>query len=144
MIARPCTGIWPQLQAAVPGVQIEETSIDDQYVKMVYGKVVLVKQKSCLVRTAVYTTWVPVVMDPVSYDVLPGRRTWQTWGARLSRLWGLTSRTASANAHASVTSPSRVWNRRTSRNVGGRASRWRPCCIVAQVPRSRCMRPSSG
>ena len=34
---------------------------------------VLVKQKSCLVRTALHTTWGPVVMDPVSYAVFPGK-----------------------------------------------------------------------
>ena len=46
---------------------------DDQYVKIADGKLVLVKQKSCPVRTALHTMWGPVVMDPVSYAVLPGK-----------------------------------------------------------------------
>ena len=45
---------------------------DDQYVKMADDKLVLVKQKSCPVRTALHKMWRPVVMDPVSYAVLPG------------------------------------------------------------------------
>ena len=47
--------------------------IDDQYVKMADGKLVLVKQKSCTVRAALHTLWGPVMMDPVSYAVLPGK-----------------------------------------------------------------------
>ena len=46
---------------------------DDHYVKMTDGKLVLVKQKSCPVRTALYTMWGPVVMDPVTYVILPGK-----------------------------------------------------------------------
>ena len=37
------------------------------------GKLVLVKQKSCPVRTALHTKWGPVVTDPVSYAVLRGK-----------------------------------------------------------------------
>ena len=36
-------------------------------------KLVLVKQTSCPVRTALHTMWGPVVMDPVSYAVLQGK-----------------------------------------------------------------------
>ena len=39
---------------------------------MVGGKLELVKQKSCSVRTALHKMWGLVVMDPVSYVVLPG------------------------------------------------------------------------
>ena len=46
---------------------------DDRYVKMVYGKLVQVKQKSCPVRTALHIVWGPVVMNPVSYAALPGK-----------------------------------------------------------------------
>ena len=46
---------------------------DDQYVKMAPEKLVVVKQKSCPVRTALHTVGVSVVMDPVSYAVLPGK-----------------------------------------------------------------------
>ena len=46
---------------------------DDQYGKTADGKLVLVKQKSCPARTASHTMWGPVVMDPVSYAVLPGK-----------------------------------------------------------------------
>ena len=61
-----------KLQAAVPDIQIVGPMTDDQYIKMAEGKLVLVKQKSCPVRTALHTMWGPVVMDPVSYAVLPG------------------------------------------------------------------------
>ena len=57
--------------AAVPDVQIVGPMIDDQYVKMADGKLMLVKQKSCPVRTALRTMWGPVVMDRVSSAVLP-------------------------------------------------------------------------
>ena len=55
-----------KLQAAVPDVQIVGPMTDDQYVKMADGRLVLVMQKSCPVRTALHTMWGPVVMDPVS------------------------------------------------------------------------------
>ena len=57
--------IAAKLLATVPEVQIVGPVTDDQYVKMVDGKLVLVKQKSCHVRTALHTMWGPVVMDPV-------------------------------------------------------------------------------
>ena len=44
-----------KLQAAVPDVQNVGPMTYDQYVKMVDGKLV-VKQKSCPVRTALHTT----------------------------------------------------------------------------------------
>ena len=44
-----------KLQAAVPDVQIVGPMTDDQYVKMIDGKLVLVRQKSCSMRTALYT-----------------------------------------------------------------------------------------
>ena len=62
-----------KMQAAVPDVQIVGSMTDDQYVKMADGKFVLVKQKSCPVRTALQTMWGPVVMDLVSNAVLPGK-----------------------------------------------------------------------
>ena len=62
-----------KLQAAVSDVQIAGPMADDQYVKISDCKLVLVKQKSCAVRTALHTMWGPVVMDPISYDVLPGK-----------------------------------------------------------------------
>ena len=62
-----------KMQGAVPDVQIVGPMTDDQYVKMADGKLVLVNQTSCPVRTALHTIWGQVVMDPVSYDVLPGR-----------------------------------------------------------------------
>ena len=61
-----------KLQAAVSDVQIVRSMADDQYVKIVDGKLVLVKQKSCPVRIYLYTMWGPVVMDPVSYAVFAG------------------------------------------------------------------------
>ena len=48
------------LQAAVPDVEIVGPMTDDQYVKMVDGKSVLVKQKSCPVETALHTMWAPI------------------------------------------------------------------------------------
>ena len=62
-----------KLQTAVPDVQIVGPMIDEQHVKMADGKLVLVKQKSCSVRTALHTMWGPVMMDPVSYAVFPGK-----------------------------------------------------------------------
>ena len=62
-----------KLEAAVPEVQIVGPMTNGQYVNMANGKLVLVKQKSCPVRTALHTMWRPVVMDPVSYSVLPGK-----------------------------------------------------------------------
>ena len=111
--------VTAKLQATVPDVQIVRSMTDDQYVKMAHAKLVLVKHKSFPVRTALHTMWGPVVMDPVSYTVFAGQggrgdlgepdsrgsgnyRVWQPW-----------------RMHASVTSPSSVWNRRASRNVGG-------------------------
>ena len=44
---------------------------DDQYAKMADSKLVLVRQKSYLVRTALHTMRGSVVMDPVRYAVLP-------------------------------------------------------------------------
>ena len=44
-----------KLQADVSDVQIVGPMTDDQYVKRVDGKLVLVKQKSCPVRTALYS-----------------------------------------------------------------------------------------
>ena len=61
-----------KLQAAAPADQIVGPMTDDQNVKMADGKLVLVKQKSCPVRTAVHAMWGPVVMDPASYTTLPG------------------------------------------------------------------------
>ena len=46
---------------------------DDQYVKMVDGKLVLVKKKSRPVRTASDTMWAPVMMDLISFAVLPDK-----------------------------------------------------------------------
>ena len=51
--------------ATVPKVKIVGTMTD--------GKLVLVKQKSCPVRTSLHTMWGLMVMDPVSYAVLPGK-----------------------------------------------------------------------
>ena len=65
--------VGAKLQPAVPDVQIVGPMTDDQYVKMANGKLVLVKQTSCPVRIALHTIWGPVVMDPVSYAVLPGK-----------------------------------------------------------------------
>ena len=48
-----------------------ESMTDDQYMKMADGKLVLVRQKSCLMRTALHTMRGSVVMDPVRYAVLP-------------------------------------------------------------------------
>ena len=62
-----------KLLAAVPDVQIVGLETDDQYVEMVDGKLVLVKQNSRPVRTALHTMWAPVVTDPISYAVLPGK-----------------------------------------------------------------------
>ena len=62
-----------KLQAAVPDVEIVGPMINDQHVKMADGKLELVKQKSCLVKTTFHTMWGPVVMDPVSYAVSPGK-----------------------------------------------------------------------
>ena len=44
-------------QAAVPDVQIVGPMTDNQYVEMATGKLVLVEQKSCPVRTALHTLW---------------------------------------------------------------------------------------
>ena len=44
-----------KLHSAVPDVQIVGPMTEDHYVKMADGKSVLVKQKSCLVRTASHT-----------------------------------------------------------------------------------------
>ena len=62
-----------KLQAVVPDVQIVGPMIDDQYVKMAAGKLVLLKQKSCLLRTALHRMKGLVVMDAVLYAVLPGK-----------------------------------------------------------------------
>ena len=62
-----------KLQAADLNVQIVGPMTDDQYVKMANGKLMLVKQKSCFVRTTLHTMRGPVMMDPVSYAVLPGK-----------------------------------------------------------------------
>ena len=56
-----------KLQAAVLNVQVMGSMVVDQYVKMADVKLVLVKQKSCPVRTVLHMMWGPVVMDPVSY-----------------------------------------------------------------------------
>ena len=60
-----------KLQAAVPDVQTVGVMSDDQYVNMANSKLVLVKHKSCPVRIALHTMWGPVVIDRVSYTVLP-------------------------------------------------------------------------
>ena len=62
-----------KLQAAVPDVQIVGPMIDDQYVKMADGKLVLARQKSCPMRSALPTMWEPVVMDPIWYAVLSSK-----------------------------------------------------------------------
>ena len=54
-----------KLLPAVPDIQIMATITNDQYVEMVDGKLVLVKQTSCPVRTALHAMWGPVVMNPV-------------------------------------------------------------------------------
>ena len=63
-----------KLQAAIPDVQIVWPMTDDQYVKMTDGKLLPVVQKSCPVKAALHIMWGPVVMDPVSYAVLPGKK----------------------------------------------------------------------
>ena len=65
-----------KLRAAVPDVQIVGPMTDDQYLNMANGKLVLVEEKSCPVKTALHTMSGPVVMDPVSYAVMPGKETW--------------------------------------------------------------------
>ena len=62
-----------KLQVAVPDAQIVGPMTDDQYVKMADGKLILVKEKSCPVKTALHTMWGLVVMYPASYAVLPGK-----------------------------------------------------------------------
>ena len=111
--------VAPKLQTAVPDVQIVGPMTDDQYVKMADGKLVLRKQKSYPVRTALHTMWGPVVMDPVSYAVLPSKEDVVILRSPTLAALGINCTTALVNARASVISPSRVWNRRTSRNVGG-------------------------
>ena len=61
-----------KLQATVPDAQIVGPMTDDQYVNMADGKVVLVKQISSPVRTALHTMRGLGVMDSVSYAVLAG------------------------------------------------------------------------
>ena len=63
-----------KFQAAVSDVQIVGPMTNDQYVKMADCKLVLVKQKSCSVRTTLHTMWGPVMMDTVSCAVLPGNK----------------------------------------------------------------------
>ena len=61
-----------KLQATVPDVQVVGSMTNARDVKMAHGKLVQVKRKYGPVRTALYTMWGPVVLDPVSYAVLPG------------------------------------------------------------------------
>ena len=62
-----------KLKAAVPDVQIVGPMTEGQYVNTTDGKLMQVKQKLCPVKAALHTMWGPVVMDPVSYAVLPGK-----------------------------------------------------------------------
>ena len=64
-ISTMSVSVAAKLQAAVPDVQIVGLMTD--------GKLVLVKQNSCPVRAALHTMWGPVVIDPVSFAVLPGK-----------------------------------------------------------------------
>ena len=48
-------GVAVKLQVTVPVVQIVGPMNDDQYMKMATGKLVLVEQKLCPVRTALHT-----------------------------------------------------------------------------------------
>ena len=87
---------------------------DDQYVEMADGKLVLIEQKSCPVRTALHTMWGSMEMDPVSYAVLPSEEDVVILGSP-----ALAALEIYMSDSASVISPSRVWNRQTSMNVGG-------------------------
>ena len=62
---------------------------DGQHVKMADGKLVLVKQMSCSVKTALDTMWGPVVMDPVTYAVLPGKEDVVMLGSRALAALGI-------------------------------------------------------
>ena len=57
-------------------------------------------------------------MDPVSYAVLPGKEDVVILGNPTLATLVINVQDNLANARASVSSPSRVWNRHTSRNFG--------------------------
>ena len=75
LVSRTSWKVWQEkLQVTAPDVHIVGPMTDGRYVEMANDKLVVVKQKSCSVKTALHTIWGPVVMDPVgSYAVLPGK-----------------------------------------------------------------------
>ena len=65
-------GVAAKLQAMVPDVQVVRPMAGEHLVKLANGNVERVEQKTCLVRTALHTSWGPVVVDPCSFAVMPG------------------------------------------------------------------------
>ena len=61
-----------QLQAAVPDVQVVTSMARAHPVKLADGNVRSMQSKTCLVRTALHTSWGPVVLEPCHYAVMPG------------------------------------------------------------------------
>ena len=134
--------VTAKLQAAVFGVRIVGPMTDDQYMNMADGKLVLVKQKSCAVRTALHTMWGPVVI--VSHAALPGKGNVVILGIPTLAALGI-------NVYESLSEHLRKRNL----SVQGVESpnfqecrqvsiAWRLYCSAAQVPPSRRSRPTNG
>ncbi|CAM9167047.1 unnamed protein product [Sphacelaria rigidula] len=64
-------GVAAKLQAMIPDIRVVTPMSGKQLVKLANGNVERMKQKSCPVQTALYTSWGPVALDPCSYAVMP-------------------------------------------------------------------------
>ena len=60
------------MQAAVPDVQVVTSMARAHPVKPADGNVRSMQSKTCLVPTALHTSWGPVVLEPCHYAVMPG------------------------------------------------------------------------
>lgn len=61
-----------KLQAKFPDVKIVGPMDTPQQIRVADGRVLQVIEKTCLVRVALHTSWVPVTVDWFSFAVMPG------------------------------------------------------------------------
>ena len=65
-------GIANKLQAAFPDVQVVKGMAHPGKFKVAYGRVLVVQERTCLVRIALHTSWGLITVDPFCFAVIPG------------------------------------------------------------------------
>ena len=61
-----------KLRGLFQDAQVVTSMVRAHPVKLADGNVRSIQSKTCLVRTVLYTSWRPVLLDPCHYAVMPG------------------------------------------------------------------------